>query len=251
MNLYMSTMQTTDAPTDFIYQLWPWLEANKVRLAVVGAAIIIVAGVYYFVTSQHEQREIAAGEALTQALIEPSRTLAESANALIKVAESYTGTEAAKRATLQAGASFFAARQYTEAQTQFQKFLDGGGSGPLAATAELGLGASLEAQGKLDPAVTAYQRVISSYPGTVSDLPAYCGLGRIAEAQGHLQDALNDYTDALHIGGQASAMSQSAYISGQAIKAKLEAAAKTAGTTKPATTTAAPAMKPTLLIPSK
>ena len=243
-------MQTTDAPSEFIYQLWPWLEANKTRLIAAGAGIIIVASIYYFITSQHEQREIAAGEALTQALIEPSHSLTDSATALIKVADSYTGTVAAKRAILQAGASLFAAGQYADAQVQFQKFLDQGGTGPLAATAQVGVGASLEAQGKLDQAVTAYQRVISSYPGTISDLPAYCGLGRIAESQGHLQDALNDYTDALRIGGQGNSMAQSAYLSGQAIKLKLDAAAKAAPAMK-AAAPAAPAVKPTLLIPSK
>ncbi len=145
----------------------------------------------------------------------------------------------------------FGAGQYAEAQVQFQKYLDTGAGGVLAATAQLGIGASLEAQGKTDQAATAYQRVISAYPGTPSDLPAYCGLGRIAEAQGKLNEALNDYGDAVRVGGQGNSMAQSAYLSGQAIKAKINAAPKPAAANNKPAPAAVPSIKPTLVLPSK
>lgn len=246
-------MQTQDAPAEFVYKLWPWLEENRYRIAAAGAAILVVAGVYYYINTQHQQRETSAGEALTDALVQPTLTLGESAKILLKISDTYAGTEAAKRAQLQAAASLFGAGQYADAQVQFQKSLDASPNGTLAATSQLGIGASLEAQGKTDLAVTAYQRVISSYPGNPSDLPAYCGLGRIAESQGRLNEALNDYGDAIRVGGQGSSMVQSAMISAQAIKAKLDAMPKPA-TAKPAAATAAPAaqtIKPTLILPSK
>jgi TolA-binding protein len=244
-------MQTQDAPAEFVYKLWPWLEQNRNRLAAVGVAILVVAGIYYYTAAQHQQRETSAGEALTDALVQPSRTLGDSASILLKVSDTYAGTEAAKRAQLQAAASLFGAGQYPEAQAQFQKFLDTGAIGALAATAQLGIGASLEAQGKADLAATAYQRVISSYPGQPSSaLPAYCGLGRIAEAQGKLNEALNDYGNVVRAGGQGSSMAQSAYLSGQAIKAKLNAIPKSATATN-SVPAAAQSIKPTLILPSK
>jgi predicted negative regulator of RcsB-dependent stress response len=243
-------MQTQDAPAELVYKLWPWLEENRYRLAAAGAIILIVVGGYYYLAAQRQQREISAGEAFTDALVQPSVTLGDSATILLKISDTYPGTEAAKRAQLQAAASLYGAGQYAEAQVQFQKFLDNGVSGPLAATAQLGIGACLEAQGKPDQAATAYQRVVSSYPGQPSALPAYCGLGRIAESQGRLNEALNDYGDAVRV-GQNNSMAQSAYISGQAIKAKLNVAPKPAAAAANSAPAAAPSIKPTLILPSK
>ena len=239
-------MQTQDAPAEILFKLWPWLEANKNRLIGVVAAVVVVAGVYYFVSAEHEQNEIAAGEALTQLLLTPATTSAQSADALVALASKYSGTEAAKRAQLQGAASLFDAGNYADAQAQFQKFLESNTGGPLAATAELGVGASLEAQGKTDLAATAYQKVVSSYPGTPSVLPAYCGLGRIAEAQGKLSEALNNYEDAVRAGGAGGSLVQAAYQSAMQIKAKLDAAPHTA-----AAPTVTPSMAPTLVAPAK
>ncbi len=114
-------MQTQDAPAEILFKLWPWLEANKNRLIGVAVAIVVVAGVYYFVSAEHEQKEIAAGEALTQLLLTPATTSDQSADALVGLASKYSGTEAAKRAQLQGAASLFDAARYADAQAQFQK----------------------------------------------------------------------------------------------------------------------------------
>ena len=54
-------MQTQDAPTAFLFKVWPWIEANKNRV-IVGAGIIIVAiFVYSYFSWQRDQNEIAAG----------------------------------------------------------------------------------------------------------------------------------------------------------------------------------------------
>jgi predicted negative regulator of RcsB-dependent stress response len=239
-------MQTQDAPAEILFKLWPWLEANKNRLIGVAVAIVVVAGVYYFVSAEHEQKEIAAGEALTQLLLTPATTSDQSADALVGLASKYSGTEAAKRAQLQGAASLFDAARYADAQAQFQKFLESNAGGPLAATAELGVGASLEAQGKADLAATAYQKVISSYPGTPSVLPAYCGLGRIAEAQGRLSEALNNYEGAVRSGGAGGSLAQMANLKAYEIKAKLDAAPHA-----PAAPTVKPSLTPTLVAPAK
>ena len=140
-------MQTQDAPTELIFKLWPWLEANRTRLIGGAAGLLVVIGGYQFYSWQHEQTEIAAGEALTQLLVVPSTSAnpGQIADAFAQLGSKYAGTAAGQRAQLQAGAALFSSGRYADAQAQFQKYLATGDTGPLAGTAQLGVGASLEA----------------------------------------------------------------------------------------------------------
>jgi predicted negative regulator of RcsB-dependent stress response len=219
-------MQTQDAPAEIIFKLWPWLEANKTRLIGAGAAVVVVAGIFYFISSQKEQREIAAGQALSLLMVNPPGNAGSSqmAEAFEQIAAKYAGTAAGLRAQLQAGAALFNAGSYADAQAQFQKYLDAGVTGPLAATAQLGVAASLEAQNKLDLAVPAYQKVTSVYAGTASVLPAEFALGRITEQQNKLTEALSHYENAAR-SAQGSALAQEAAMRASALKAKTAAAA--------------------------
>lgn len=194
-------MDTQDTSTEILIKLWPWLEANKTRLIGGGAAIVLVAIIYSFVSWQHEQTEISAGEELTQLIITPPTTLdaSQRADAFEQLATKYSGTEAGRRAQLQAAATLFDAGNYAAAQAQFQKFLDAA-SDPLAASAALGVAASLEAQGKPDLATTAYLRVTSSYSGSPAGLQAEFSLGRLAEQQGKLSEAESYYDNAAQFG---------------------------------------------------
>jgi len=218
-------MQTQDAPAEFLFKLWPWLEANKNRLIGVIAAVIVASGVYYFISSQREQKEIDAGRALTQLLVMPpsGANPGQVADSLAQFAVKFSGTAAAQRAQLQAAAALFGGGRYADAQVQFQKFLDTTSGGPLAAEAQLGVGASLEAQNKLDLAAAAYQKVASGFSGTPSALPALCALGRIAEQQGKLAEAENSYEAAARVGQAGGTLAHDADIRAAEIKAKLAA----------------------------
>lgn len=222
-------MQTQDAPAEFLFKLWPWLEANKNRLIGAAVAVLIAIGVYYFRASQREQNEIAAGQAMTQLLVMPAAgtTPAQVADSLVALAAKYPGTAAAQRSQLQGAAAMFAAGRYADAATQFQKSFDGSSSGPLAATAELGVGASLEAQGKLEPAAAAYQKVAANFSSSPSALPALCALGRIAEEQGKLAEALNHYESASRAGSLGGSLAQMAAMHAAEIKTRMAAMPKT------------------------
>src|SRR5665213_4071491 len=147
-------MQTQDAPAEFLFKLWPWLEANKNRLIVALVAIIVVAAILFFISSHRAQQEVDAGQALTMLQVSPpaNANAGQTAAAFEQIATKYSGTAAGQRAQLQAAAAFFSAGSYADAQAQFQKFLDHDATSPLAAIAELGVAASLEAQNKLDAA---------------------------------------------------------------------------------------------------
>ena len=185
-------MQAQDTTTLYLLKLWPWVEANKNRL-IAGTAIVLLAiFVYSFFSWQGKQKEIAAGQALTQVLLSSG---GPSSAAFLKIAEQHPGTVAGQRALLQGAAALFDAGKYGDAQTQFQKYLDAHADSEFSGQAALGLATSLDAQGKTDLAVGAYQRVISSASDVMVVSAAKFGLARIEEAQGRLNDAMVLYQD--------------------------------------------------------
>jgi predicted negative regulator of RcsB-dependent stress response len=185
-------MQAQDSTTLFLFKLWPWVEANKNRL-IAGAAIAVIAiFIIWFVACQRESKEIAAGQALTQVALSSG---GPSVGAYLKVAEQHSGTVAGQRALLQGAAALFDAGKFTDAQAQFQKFLDAHPDSEFSGQAALGVAASLDAQGKTDLAVGAYQRAISSASDATVVSAAKFGLARIEETQGRLNDALLLYQD--------------------------------------------------------
>ena len=185
-------MQAQDTTTLFFLKLWPWVETNKNRL-IAGAAIAVLAiFTIWFVACQREAKAVAAGEALTQTALAAG---GPSAPAYLKVAEQYSGTVAGQRALLQGASAFFAAGKFTDAQAQFQKYLDAHPDGEFSGQAQLGVASSLDAQGKTDLAVGAYQKVVSNVSDTALVSAAKFGLARIEEAQGRVNDALVLYQD--------------------------------------------------------
>jgi predicted negative regulator of RcsB-dependent stress response len=230
-------MQTTDAPAEFLFKLWPWLEANKTRLIGGLVAVLVIAGILYFVSAQKAQTEVDAGQAMTAIMVSPmaDENTSQTAAQFEQLADKYPGTSAARRAQLQAAGALFEAGNYADAETQFEKYLAGNSAGVLAATAQLGIAASLEAQNKLDQAAAAYQRVVSAFPDSPRVATADLALGRIAEQQNKLTEALNHYEDAAR-SPMGPSIANDAMIRAAALKAKIPATApKAAG---------APAFKP-------
>jgi len=243
-------MQTQDAPAEIIFKLWPWLEANKNRIIAVAAGALVLWGIYYFITTKHDQREVEAGQALTMLLVNPNAKggSGQLSEAFEKLAAQYPGTAAGQRAQLQAAAALFNAGKYADAQAQFQKYLDAGSSAPLAATAQLGVAASLEAQNKLEPAAAAYQKVTSVYAGSSSVLPAEFALGRIAEEQNKFTEAVSHY-ETVARGSLGGTLAQEAAMRASEIKAKAAAAAPKPATAAPQP--AAVAVPKTIVPPAK
>ena len=190
-------MQTQDAPAEFLIKFWPWLEANRKNLIGTAVGVTVVLFVWYFYTTQQEQKAVNAGQAYTtlQLNLASTATASQAADAYLKLAGDYAGTLTAERAQLQAAAVLFNATRYEDAQAQFKKFLDANSSSSLAAAAQLGVAASLEAQNKLDLAVTEYRTVTTKYASASEAVPAKFALGRVLEAQGKLTEAAGYYQD--------------------------------------------------------
>ena len=219
-------MQTTqDAPAEFIFKLWPKLEANKNKIIGGVIAVVAVIAIYNFIGAQREAKEKSAGEALTALLMTPPNGTSPG-DALAKFAKDFDGTQAAQRAQLQAAAAFFGSGKFADAQAGFEKFLANSPGGALAATAQLGVAASLEAQGKADLASEAYRKTASNYSGQPAALPALVGLGRLAEQAGKLPDALTSYDAAAKAGQAGGSLAQEAAMRAAEIRAKMPAPVK-------------------------
>jgi TolA-binding protein len=188
---FMQSQETTAA--DFLFKLMPWFEANLKRLAYGAALVLIAVFIFSFYSYRQSQREITAGQALTQALVSDGSS--GLADACLKVAADYSGTLAGQRALLQGATALFTTGKYAEAQAQFQKFLDTYPDNFFMPQATLGVAASLDAQGKMDLAVGAYQKAINqtSDGNVVAD--AKFALARIDEAQGKFAEASKLYAD--------------------------------------------------------
>lgn len=186
-------MQAQETTTVYLLKLWPWVEANKNRL--IGAAVVLVAAIciIWFMAAQRDERETAAGQALTQLAFTPGGQTPE---AYLKIAADYAGTAAGQRAQLEGAAALFTAGRYADAQKQFQGFLDEHSDSQFSAQATLGVAASLEAQGRTEQAIGTYQRLANNGSDTVTASVAKLALGRMFEVQGRLNDALANFEEA-------------------------------------------------------
>lgn len=185
-----SFMQVQDATTVYFLKLWPWIEENKKGL-IAGTVIVIVVGFFFWFSSvQRVQKAIAAGDAMTAVLVSAEYA---SPDAYLTVAAEHSGTLAAQRALLQGATLLYDQGKYTEAQTQFQNFLDANPGSEFDADALLGSAACLDAEGKGDLAVSAYQRVINSSSQPQQVNAANFGIATIDDAEGKLNDALVYY----------------------------------------------------------
>lgn len=230
----MEAQETTT--TDYLFKLWPWLEANAKRIAFGAIFLVIAVFVFSFYTYRQNQRIISAGEALTQAGM--VNTGSQLADECLKIAADYAGTPAAMRASLQAATALFAIDRFADAQAQFQKFLDSYPDDSLAPQAALGVAASLDAQGKTDLAVSAYQKAIGLTTDASVVATAKLALARIDEAQGKTADAEKLYIEIARAYPNSS-LSSEAQMREAELKTKSPAA--TAVTPAPAASTPATA----------
>lgn len=176
-------------------QLLTWFEKNKRQLLIGTGLVAVVALVVSIYFWRQTQAQTEASEALSK-VIAGSMTGAAPAGtteALLKVANDYAGTEAAKRAVLLAAGNFFADGNYKEAQAQFEKFLRDYRDSPFAGQALLGVASSKDAQGKTDEAINAYKDIADHHAGESIAPQARFALGRLYEQQNKPELARDQY----------------------------------------------------------
>lgn len=148
------------------YDFLGWCDANKNRLVMWAGILVLAALVVGFIVWQRGQRAINAENELSSIRVpfSPSEPLAPgTGDALAKIADEYSGTAAAAKATLRAGTSYFAENNFAKAQEQFDKVLRSYGESPWVPQAVFGLAAVAEAQGKAPEAIAKYDDFAKKY----------------------------------------------------------------------------------------
>jgi len=187
----MMDQNITESP--LLMNAWAWADKNR-KQVVIGVVVVAVAAlVTGLIIWSKKEKEVQAGEALTQALFDRMSTAANQASAdgLLKVATTYAGTPAGAQAILLGAGALFANGKYQEAQPYFERFTREYASHPLVAQAKLGLAACLAAEGKPTEAAQAYKELADRYPEANTAPQARFALAGIYESQGKLEDSLN------------------------------------------------------------
>jgi tetratricopeptide (TPR) repeat protein len=139
-----------------------WIEQRRKQLLVatlvtVGAVTAIV--IYNWLQQQKEADANAAVAAAAASGPSASEDNKLNADALLKVANEFSGTASAERALILAGSALYEQGKYAEAQAAFTRFLGEHAGSPLSLQAEVGLAVSLDAQGKADEAIAKYEGI--------------------------------------------------------------------------------------------
>jgi TolA-binding protein len=190
-------MQSQDAADTFLIKWWPQIEANRNKITGVAGAVAAVIVIAAFISWRHEQNQIAAGEAMTQASLslatnpDPARL----ADTYLGIADQYRNTPAGERSLLQGAAALFTEGKYSDAQTYFQQFLQAHPDNEFSGQAALGVAKSLEAQGKLNDAAGAYQHVIDDFPDAQAVIDAKFSLAQIDLQQHSYANAVQLFQD--------------------------------------------------------
>jgi tetratricopeptide (TPR) repeat protein len=144
--------------------------------------LLVVGTVVGFFVWRSGQRAIEAEEALSAVKMQftPGEVAgAGAADALMKVAQDYSGTPAAAKALLRAGTTYFSEGNYAKAQEQFASYLQKHGETPWVSQAVFGQAASLDAQNKAPEAITKYNDFLRSFPNDPSVDQARLNLARL------------------------------------------------------------------------
>jgi TolA-binding protein len=190
-------MQSQDATDTFWVKWWPQIEANKDKIMAVAGGVAAVIVIAAFISWRHEQNQISAGEAMTQAILalQTSSDPARLADTYLGIADEYHNTPAGKRSLLQGAAALFMEGKYPDARSYFQQFLQAHPDDEFAGQAALGVAKCFEAEGKLNDAAGAYQHVIDDLPDAQAVIDAKFSLAQIDLQQHSYANALQLFQD--------------------------------------------------------
>ena len=188
-------METDVTESISFYKVWAWLEVRKKPVAWCAAILVALGLFIWFLIWQHDEKEIAAGQALSGVLLAQNTTRSNLSGAYLKLASTYSDSSAGPRALLLAAGSLFIEGQYDQAKTQFDRFRREYGDNPMVGEALLGIAACLDAQGKTDEAIAAYGDLVQRHPGQSVIPQAKFALARLFEAQNKPEPARNLFED--------------------------------------------------------
>jgi TolA-binding protein len=190
-------MESQDSAATLFYTWWPRIEANKNKIVGIAGGIVALVAIISFYSWHSKQTQIDAGDAVTEQIIslQPGVDPSRAADGYLNVYTEHEGTLAGERALLQGAAILFTEGKYTDAQMDFQRYLDARPDGQFSGQASLGVAKCLEAEGKLNDAAGSYQHIISDIADAQAVVAAKFALAQINVQQKNYADALRLFQD--------------------------------------------------------
>jgi tetratricopeptide (TPR) repeat protein len=189
-------MDSEKQNSEAVFKFLGWLEVNKKRVAIGGAAGLAALGLIATLMWFSKQKEFTASEALASIRIpyHPSDPVPpDTADKLQKLAAEYPGTDAAKRAQLIRGGLLYTDGKYAEAQAVFEKFMRDYQESPWIPQAFYCDAVCLDAQNKIPDAIAKYEDFGRRYPNDPLADQARLNLASLYEASNKPADALKEY----------------------------------------------------------
>ena len=195
-------MQSDVAHSDSLFLFGAWLDKNKKQVSIGAVAVIVVGLLAWLILWQKDQKQVAAGEALSNVAVGQFGMGGQRqgvADAYMKVAADFPSSSAAGRALLMAGGTLFTEGKYDEARGQFQKFVQDHRDSPFFGQALLGIASSYDAQGNAAQAMTAYKDLIDHHPNDIVIPQAKFALASLYAAQDKPEQARNYYEEVMQV----------------------------------------------------
>jgi tetratricopeptide (TPR) repeat protein len=191
-------MESKAAPTPGIVKFQAWFEVNKKRV-LTGALIVLVVGLLAGLAINYQsQKEVRASEALSEIKLPSSPTMLPgfgTADAYLQVARAHKGTQAAGRALIMAGSTFFTQGQYEDAKKQFEQFVRDYPASPFVAEAQYGIASCLDAEKKTTEAIAKLEELRRRYAKSSVMDETKLSLARLYEEQGKPAQAVDLYDE--------------------------------------------------------
>lgn len=150
----------------YTLKLNEWIREHLNQVLIMAGGVVLVAVIIFFVFSSKAKKERNAAELLGKAGIElQTGDLGAATGDLQKVINQYGNTESSGKATFLLASAYFYARDYNQAQSFFEKYLDKFKNDPLTrAAAQAGIADCYMQKGNSPLAGETYIQAVSLYP---------------------------------------------------------------------------------------
>jgi outer membrane protein assembly factor BamD (BamD/ComL family) len=150
----------------FTLKLSEWFQKHLNQVLMGAGGVVLIAVIIFFVLSSKSNRERKAAEFLGRASLElQGGDLGAAAGDLQKVVNQYGGTRSAEPAAFLLASAYFYAKDYTQAQSFFEKYLEKYKSDPMrAASAQAGIAECQMQKGNFLLAGEGFLKAISLNP---------------------------------------------------------------------------------------
>jgi outer membrane protein assembly factor BamD (BamD/ComL family) len=150
----------------YTLKLNEWIREHLNHVLIAAGGAVVVAVIVFFIFSSKAKKERNAAELLGKAGIElQTGDLGAATGDLQKVINQFGNTESSGRATFLLASAYFYARDYNQAQSNFEKYLDKFKNDPLTrAAAQAGIADCYMQKGNFLLAGDNYVQAVSLYP---------------------------------------------------------------------------------------